>query len=98
MTMTSEVQKRAAKKYKMFHPKMRILDKGYTIKAKRSFTMPSEAQKRAAKKFKEKYKEKVKRITVDFYPADAELWEHIQSQNKKQTYIKDLIRRDMKGE
>ena len=58
----------------------------------------SEAQLRAVKKFKEKYKEKVNRITVDFYPTEAELWEHIQSQPKKQTYIKDLIRKDMKGE
>ena len=58
----------------------------------------SEAQLRAVKKFKEKYKEKVKRITVDFYPTEEELWNHIQSQPKKQTYIKDLIRKDMKGE
>ena len=53
--------------------------------------MTSEAQLRAIKK----YKEKVKRITVDFSPADAALWEHILSQPKKQTYIKDLIRKDM---
>lgn len=51
----------------------------------------SEAQLRAV----QKYKEKVKRITIDFYPADAELWEHIQNQPKKQTYIKDLIRADV---
>lgn len=51
----------------------------------------SEAQLRAVKK----YKEKVNRITVDFYPTEAELWQHIQSQPKKQTYIKDLIRKDM---
>lgn len=53
--------------------------------------MTSEAQLKAVKK----YKEKVKRITVDFYPADADIWEHIQSQPKKQTYIKDLIRKDI---
>lgn len=53
--------------------------------------MASDAQKKASKK----YKEKLKRITVDFYPADAELWEHIQKQAKKQTYIKDLIRADI---
>lgn len=53
--------------------------------------MASEAQKKAL----EKYKAKVKRITVDFPPTDAELWEHIQKQPKKQTYIKDLIRADM---
>lgn len=56
--------------------------------------MASEAQRNAVKK----YKQKVKRITIDFYPADEEVWEHIQSQDKKQTYIKDLIRKDMKGE
>lgn len=51
----------------------------------------SDAQLRAV----QKYKEKVKRITIDFYPADAEMWEHIQNQPKKQTYIKGLIRADM---
>lgn len=54
----------------------------------------SDAQLRAV----QKYKEKVKRITVDFYPADEAMWEHIQNQPKKQTYIKDLIRRDMEKE
>ena len=57
--------------------------------------MASEAQRRATKKFKEKYKEKVKRITIDFYPTEEDLWNHLQSQDKKQTYIKDLIRKDM---
>lgn len=56
--------------------------------------MASEAQKKAIKK----YREKLNRICVDFSPAEQELWEHIQSQPKKQTYIKDLIRKDMKGE
>jgi hypothetical protein len=53
-----------------------------------------ESQLKAVKK----YKEKVKRITIDFYPADEEVWNHIQSQQKKQTYIKDLIREDLKRE
>lgn len=53
--------------------------------------MTSEAQKKAL----EKYKAKVKRITVDFPPSDADLWEHLQQQDRKQTYIKDLIRADM---
>ena len=53
--------------------------------------MASEAQRKAVKK----YKEKVKRITVDFSPAELELWNHIQQQDKKQTYIKNLIRADM---
>lgn len=51
----------------------------------------TEAQLKAVKK----YKQKVKRITIDFYPADEEVWQHIQNQPKKQTYIKDLIRADM---
>lgn len=54
-------------------------------------TMPSEAQKRANKN----YRKKINRIMLDFSPAEAELWEHIQKQPKKQTYIKDLIRSDI---
>ena len=53
--------------------------------------MATDAQKKATKK----YKKKVNRITVDFYPTEDDLWEHLQAQGKKQTYIKDLIRADM---
>lgn len=53
--------------------------------------MASEAQKRAIKK----YKQKADRLTVDFYPTEKELYEHICKQPAKQTYIKDLIRADM---
>ena len=53
----------------------------------------SEAQLRAVMK----YREKVNRITLDFFPTDADLWQHIQAQPKKATYIKDLIRKDMKS-
>lgn len=53
--------------------------------------MASEAQLKAVKK----YKEKVKRITIEFHPTEVKMWEHIQNQPKKQTYIKDLIRADM---
>lgn len=57
--------------------------------------MATEAQKRANKK----YREKSNRMTIDFYPTDSDLWNHIQNQPKKQTYIKNLIRADMeKGE
>lgn len=52
----------------------------------------SEAQKKAVRK----YKEKVKRLTLDFAPTELELYEHLSKQPKKQTYIKDLIRADMK--
>jgi hypothetical protein len=56
-------------------------------------TKTSEAQLRAVKK----YRKKTNRITIDFYPTEEDLWQYIQSQPKKQTYIKDLIRKDMKG-
>lgn len=47
----------------------------------------------------QKYKQKVKRITIELHPTETEMWEHIQSQPNKQGYIKGLIRADMeKGE
>jgi hypothetical protein len=55
--------------------------------------MITNAQKRA----KQKYQKKLKRITVEFYPAEAELVKQLESQPQKQTYIKDLIRKDIKG-
>lgn len=53
--------------------------------------MATEAQKKANKK----YKQNVKRITVDFPPADSDLWEQVSKQPNKQGYIKGLIRADM---
>lgn len=53
--------------------------------------MTTDAQKKAAKK----YREKTNKMQLEFSPAEAELWQHLQSQPKKQTYIKDLIRADM---
>lgn len=50
----------------------------------------------AEKKAKKKYLAKGKRLTIDFYPSEADLIEHIEKQEKKQTYIKNLIREDMK--
>lgn len=37
----------------------------------------------------------MKRITIEFYPSEMELYDHIQQQTKKQTYVKDLIRADI---
>ena len=54
--------------------------------------MKTEAQKRA----KANYLKKVKKVTVEFYPTETDLIEHIEKQPKKQTYIKDLIREDMR--
>lgn len=53
--------------------------------------MTSEAQRKAIKK----YREKTKKIQLEFSPAEQSLWDHIQAQDKKQTYIKDLIRADI---
>lgn len=53
--------------------------------------MATEAEKKA----KKKYRDKGKRITVDFYPTEAELWEQVSKQPNKQGYIKGLIRADM---
>lgn len=55
----------------------------------------SEAQKRAAKKYKS---EKVTKVLLEFYPTEADLIEHLMKQPKKQTYIKNLIRADIKKE
>lgn len=54
----------------------------------------------AEKRAKKKYRDKGKRLTIDFYPSEADLIEHVEKQQYKQTYIKDLIREDMnkKGE
>ena len=41
-----------------------------------------------------KYKP-MKRVYLDFYPSEAALIEQVEKQPKKQTYIKDLIRKDM---
>lgn len=53
--------------------------------------MVSEAQKRAIKE----YRKKTNKLQLEFSPTEKELWEHIQSQENKQGYIKSLIRKDM---
>ena len=55
----------------------------------------NEAKRKANKKYKAST---VKRLLLEFYPTDADLLEHINKQPKKQTYIKELVRKDMKGE
>lgn len=49
----------------------------------------------AEKKAKKKYLSKGKRFTVDFYPSEIGLIKHLEKQEKKQTYIKNLIREDI---
>lgn len=53
--------------------------------------MTSEAKKKA----RNKYNAKRQRLYLDFYPTETELWEHINKQENKQGYIKDLIRKDI---
>lgn len=53
--------------------------------------MSTEAKARA----KREYRKTLKRLTIDFYPRDMHLWNHIESQPQKQTYIKNLIREDI---
>ena len=54
------------------------------------------ARSEAAKKADQRYKaEKTKQLVVRFYPADADVLEHLQAQESKQGYIKRLIREDM---
>lgn len=52
----------------------------------------SDSAKRADAKYKA---EKTKQLVIRFYPADADILEHLQEQDSKQGYIKRLIREDM---
>ena len=56
--------------------------------------MATEAQKRATDAYR---KRNVKTFNVKFFPADTELYEWLQSQEGKNQYVKDLIRRDMES-
>ena len=52
----------------------------------------TEAQKRAQRKY---VRESVKQTTVRFYPSETDVWEWLNAQGNKASYIKGLIRRDM---
>ena len=54
--------------------------------------MRSEAQKRA----RSNYMKKCKKVMIVFYPAEQDLIDHLDKKEAKQTYIKELIRKDMK--
>lgn len=56
--------------------------------------MVSEAQKRAHAKYQQ---EKVKKKLVRFFPKDKDLLEHLEKQPSQNSYILDLIRRDMES-
>ena len=48
------------------------------------------------RKARANYRKKVKRINLEFYPTEKALIEHLEKQEHVTTYIKDLIREDMK--
>lgn len=52
----------------------------------------SEAQKRADKKYK---REKTKQFNLRFFPNDLDVYEHLQQQENRAAYIKNLVRADM---
>lgn len=54
----------------------------------------SEAQKRANEAYRKK---SVKQTTLRFYPAEADLWEHLCKQDNKAGYLKELIRKDIES-
>ena len=56
-------------------------------------TMPIKDKDRKARA---NYRKKVKRIYIELYPSESALIEHLEKQDKVQTYIKNLIREDMK--
>ena len=54
--------------------------------------MATEAQKRARENWN---KENRKVVSIGFFPADADLLDHLNAQKNKAGYIKALIRADM---
>ena len=50
----------------------------------------------AIKRTKAKYNEKVTKVTIEFYPHDAELLQKVNEQPSKQGYIKELIKKDIR--
>ena len=54
--------------------------------------MPTEAQKKATAKYR---RESTKQISITFFPADMDVYKHIQAQDGKAAYIKRLGREDM---
>ena len=56
------------------------------------------ARTEALKKAQDKYSQKVKQVILKFNTeTEADLVEHLQKQDRIQTYIKALIRQDMEN-
>lgn len=52
----------------------------------------TDAQRRAQAAYRKK---SVRQISIRFYPADADVWDWLQSRENRQGYVRDLIRADM---
>ena len=52
----------------------------------------SEAQKKANANYRKK---NMKNVSVSFFPADRDIFEHMEKQGGRGSYIKRLIREDM---
>ena len=59
--------------------------------------MASEAQRRANRKYRERILAEgtLKRVPLEFYPSEADLYNWVKDHKPTATYIKDLIRADM---
>lgn len=59
--------------------------------------MTSEAQKRANRKYRQRImaEGKLKRILLEFYPSEGELYEWAKANKPTATYLKRLIKEDM---
>ena len=55
----------------------------------------SDAQKRANANYR---KRNMKNVSVSFFPADKDIFEHMEKQGGRGSYIKRLIREDMERE
>ena len=56
------------------------------------------ARTEALKKAQDKYSQKVKQVILKFnMETEPDLLEHLQKQDRIQTYIKALIKQDMEG-
>lgn len=54
--------------------------------------MATQAQLKATEAYRKK---SIKTFSLKFFPADHDLYEHLQNQPKKAEYLRELIRKDM---
>ena len=54
----------------------------------------TEAQKKAKQKYYDKMK--IRKVSIELYPTDADIIQKLNEQPSKQAYIKELIRKDLK--